>query len=273
MFPKAGAYRVLDHPAGYPIFLVLGKDSVLRGFHNVCRHRAYPVVSAKRAGCTPVLSCKYHGWSYDLRGNLVKAPKFDGLEGFNKSENSLFEVSVRVDVDGVVFVNVGALPDPPSAPMDVGRFTKYRVESWEVEAGFNWKFAGNCFYYNLDELYTANNGASEFADAFNLSHIIERYTPKSQLGALFHLLNVQQRIEHIKPTVLTDVLHFKALKSLLMIKVRPVDGGKCVLECAFYSSPAISDSSLMLDDIKEQLGLRIASLETAYAKIKHNVPL
>ncbi|KAK5064333.1 hypothetical protein LTR84_000166 [Exophiala bonariae] len=252
MFSKPGAYRVFDHPSGYPIFLVLGKDSVLRGFHNVCRHRAYPVVSTKRSGCTPVLSCKYHGWSYDLRGNLVKAPKFDGLEGFTKAENSLFEVSVGVDGDGVVFVNVGALPGPSTAVV-VARFSKYRVESWDVDVGFNWKFA-------------------EFSDTFDLAQTVEKYTPNCPSAALLSLLSLQKRTENIKPTVLTEILHFKGLRSTLMIKVRPVDGGKSILECAFYSTSANLDSSSLLDDIKQQLMNRITFLETAFEKTKHAVP-
>lgn len=140
-FPKPGSYRVFDHPSGYPIFLVLGKDLVLRGFHNVCRHRAYPVVSKKRSGCTPMLSCFYHGWSYDLRGALVKAPKFEGFNEFDKSDNSLFEVNVRVDANGFVSVNVGALPGSP-IPIDIAKFSSYKVSSWQTEVNFNWKLAG-----------------------------------------------------------------------------------------------------------------------------------
>lgn len=140
-FPKPGSYRVFDHPSGYPIFLVLGKDSVLRGFHNVCRHRAYPVVSKKQSGCTPVLSCFYHGWSYDLQGRLVKAPKFGGFDDFDESENSLFEINVRVDGNGIVFVNVGALPDSPVL-FDINKFSSYKVNSWQTEVNFNWKLAG-----------------------------------------------------------------------------------------------------------------------------------
>lgn len=152
-FPKTGSYRVYDHPSGYPIFLVLGKDSVLRGFHNVCRHRAYPVVSTKRSGCTPMLSCRYHGWSYDLRGDLVKAPKFDSLSAFDKSENSLFEISVRVDFNGIIFVNVGTAPEP-SAPVDIVKFAKYREEFWEAKVDFNWKLAGKCSPLHCPDIHS-----------------------------------------------------------------------------------------------------------------------
>jgi phenylpropionate dioxygenase-like ring-hydroxylating dioxygenase large terminal subunit len=32
----------------------------LNGFHNICRHRAYPVVT-KDEGNVNILSCQYHG--------------------------------------------------------------------------------------------------------------------------------------------------------------------------------------------------------------------
>jgi phenylpropionate dioxygenase-like ring-hydroxylating dioxygenase large terminal subunit len=142
MFEKPGSYHTIEHPSGYPLFLILGKDHVLRGFHNVCRHRAYPVIASKLSGCSLVLGCKYHGWSYDVKGKLVKAPKFDKLEGFDKKSNSLFEVHVRVDDSGAVFVDVGSKPSPTIARVDVNKFKNGVVETWESEGQFNWKVAG-----------------------------------------------------------------------------------------------------------------------------------
>jgi len=55
----------------YPIFLILSKDGIIRGFHNICRHRGFPVVS-KNEGCSTVIGCRYHGWSYNSKGELVK---------------------------------------------------------------------------------------------------------------------------------------------------------------------------------------------------------
>ena len=141
MFLTPGSYRVIEHPGGFPLFLILGKDYVLRCFHNVCRHRAYPVVSTKRVGCTPILGCKYHGWTYDLKGNLVKAPKFDSCDGFRKEQNSLFEVHCEIDDKGVVYVDLTTKPGRNTS-VDVKKFSQGRVESWEAEAEFNWKVAG-----------------------------------------------------------------------------------------------------------------------------------
>lgn len=145
MFPRPGSYITVEHPAGYPLFLILGKDQVLRGFHNVCRHRAYPVVSNKQAGCSPTLGCRYHGWSYNLQGHLTKAPHFDNLEGFDKTENSLFAVNVLVDAGGFVYVDVGAQPSPSQAV--VGKqYVDCASNSWEMECSFNWKLAGNVLH-------------------------------------------------------------------------------------------------------------------------------
>ncbi|HZU42166.1 MAG TPA: Rieske (2Fe-2S) protein, partial [Terriglobales bacterium] len=49
--------------AGEPIVVIRGKDGVLRGFFNVCRHHAAAVVT-EPCGHATVLRCPYHGWSY-----------------------------------------------------------------------------------------------------------------------------------------------------------------------------------------------------------------
>jgi len=98
--------------AGYEFILSRGrKDDKIHGFHNVCRHRAYPLVEG-RQGTTKIFSCRYHGWSYGLDGKLAKAPKYDELEGFDKSQNSLFPIHVKVDAKGFVWVNLDAAPNP-----------------------------------------------------------------------------------------------------------------------------------------------------------------
>ncbi|GLI80805.1 hypothetical protein PoHVEF18_009162 [Penicillium ochrochloron] len=112
-FSKAGAYQSFDI-AGFPIFLIRSKDDKIRAFHNVCRHRAY-TITRKETGTSTVLGCRYHGWSYDTTGRLVKAPQFEGIPGFDKSENSLFEIHTHTTDHGMVFVNLDAAK-PTSFP-------------------------------------------------------------------------------------------------------------------------------------------------------------
>jgi len=60
LFKKPGDYRAFTI-ADFSFFVVLGKDGRLRAFHNICRHRAYSVVTKSEGSCR-VMRCKYHGW-------------------------------------------------------------------------------------------------------------------------------------------------------------------------------------------------------------------
>ncbi|KAJ6134103.1 hypothetical protein N7523_000425 [Penicillium sp. IBT 18751x] len=134
-FSKAGAYQSFDI-AGFPVFLIRGKDSKIRAFHNVCRHRAY-TITRKETGNSTVLGCRYHGWSYDTTGRLVKAPQFDDIPGFEKSENSLFEIHTHTTESGHVFVNLKAT-DP--VPFDKPAHLALQEFSRTARAGVTSKF-------------------------------------------------------------------------------------------------------------------------------------
>lgn len=109
-FSKTGDYMSFT-VAGFSIALVKDKTGTINGFHNICRHRAYPVVQGA-SGTASILSCKYHGWSYGLNGKLSKAPRFDTVPGFDKSQHGLLPIHVHVDKSGFVWVNLQAgVPD------------------------------------------------------------------------------------------------------------------------------------------------------------------
>ena len=79
--------------AGEPLVLVRGMDGKVRGFHNVCRHRAGPLASGE--GTCERLRCSYHGWTYDLTGRLIGVPDFEGVENFPREEMGLREVELE----------------------------------------------------------------------------------------------------------------------------------------------------------------------------------
>ena len=64
-----------------PVVVVRGRDAELRGFVNVCRHRAHLVADGE--GCRSTLQCPYHAWTYDLDGSLLRAPRSDREAGFD----------------------------------------------------------------------------------------------------------------------------------------------------------------------------------------------
>lgn len=127
----------------------MGKDKSLRAFHNVCRHRAFPVVK-KQSGSSLILGCKYHGWCYDTTGALTKAPQFDTVSGFDPAQNALFPIALHLDEpSGLVFVCMdnGRNGDVPSfseffgeldgSLPNLAEFTHYA--DYSVEGDLNWK--------------------------------------------------------------------------------------------------------------------------------------
>ena len=104
---QAGSYAAFEI-LGEPCAVVRGADGVLRAFSNVCRHRASTILEGE--GCTRALRCPYHGWTYSLKGELLAAPEFEGVENWDRNEVRLPEMAVR-EWGPYVFVNVeGAAP-------------------------------------------------------------------------------------------------------------------------------------------------------------------
>src|SRR2546430_5208582 len=79
-----------------PILLTHAQDGELRGFYNVCRHRAAQVATTR--GNRKSLQCGYHGWVYGLDGKLQVAREMEGTEDFDKADFGL--VPIRVDILG-----------------------------------------------------------------------------------------------------------------------------------------------------------------------------
>lgn len=83
-----GAYLAVD-VAGFPL-VVVNDDGTLRGFHNICRHRAGPLAWPGVGSCRSLV-CRYHGWAYRLDGSLVSARDFgeapDGEEPGGKGQD------------------------------------------------------------------------------------------------------------------------------------------------------------------------------------------
>ena len=130
--------------AGAPIVVTRDVTGALRGFSNVCRHRAGPVAVGK--GVRKSLTCRYHGWTYALDGRLVKTPELGAIEGFDPRCHGL--PSVRVEAWGpLVFAclddgappllaTLGAIPSETAA-LDLAAMRP--VARREYEIACNWK--------------------------------------------------------------------------------------------------------------------------------------
>jgi phenylpropionate dioxygenase-like ring-hydroxylating dioxygenase large terminal subunit len=131
--------------AGFEIILLKDRAGTINAFHNVCRHRAHPVIDKEGgSGNSRILACRYHGWSYGLDGKLAKAPGYQGLE-FDKEVNGLFGIHVRVDRNGFVWVNMDAGEVPEVTFEEY--FENVDVQQRYVESGIEF---GD---YELDHVY------------------------------------------------------------------------------------------------------------------------
>lgn len=138
-----GAY-VTGDVDGAPVVVTRDTAGVLRGFHNVCRHRAGPVALGK--GARKSLTCKYHGWTYALDGALLSTPELGDARDFDRSCHGLRPV--RACVWGpIVFVNLdadaeplervlGAIPDE-TAGARLGAMRLVARKDYEIAC--NWK--------------------------------------------------------------------------------------------------------------------------------------
>lgn len=100
-----------DDIAGRPVLAVRQPDGGFRAFHNVCRHRAGPLVEGRAGRCEGELACRYHGWRYALDGRLKRAAGFGPAEGFDPRAFGLFPVRLEIWRD-LLFVNLDGAAAP-----------------------------------------------------------------------------------------------------------------------------------------------------------------
>ena len=141
---KNAGDHVVAEIAGRPVILVRGDDKVLRGFFNVCRHRAGPL--ALTDGNARQLQCKYHGWTYTLAGQLRAAHEMRQAKDFDISCIHLDPIKVA-EWEGLVFA---AISEPAASleqvlagvrdrilPIELGKFRYHSHVSYDVAC--NWK--------------------------------------------------------------------------------------------------------------------------------------
>jgi carnitine monooxygenase subunit len=129
--PNPGDYHTLDF-LGEPLVAVRGRDSGVRAFFNVCRHRAARLVDGGSGHCPGRIVCPYHAWTYDLDGALAAVPHREEFAEFSLGQFGLKSVESEV-YQGFIFVRLQ--PGTPSvadmlAPYE-HELALYRLEELE----------------------------------------------------------------------------------------------------------------------------------------------
>jgi choline monooxygenase len=174
---NAGDYFTTEL-VGEPLLIARGADRRLRGFYNVCRHRAGP--AAQGCGSRKLFRCIYHGWTYNLDGTLNHATEIEGVEGFKSEDFALARVRCE-EWFNLIFVNLdlGAQPLLDSLgdlPKQAQRFPFETMKLFErrtYEMRCNWKtYVDNYLEgYHLPTVHPSLNRELDFD-----TYTVEPYT-------------------------------------------------------------------------------------------------
>ena len=145
---EAGDFLTHDD-TGVPLLLTRNRENQVRAFINVCRHRGARVAS-EPFGQANTFACPYHGWTYDLNGQLRGMRQPEGFGDLIKTDYGLVEVPA-FERFGLVWVR----PSPAPQPVDIDAWLAPMAEQlgsinladhslykeWTLERNMHWRIA------------------------------------------------------------------------------------------------------------------------------------
>ncbi len=273
--PAPGDHKVLDL-YGESILLLRNEQNELRAFYNVCRHRGARLcahaddddsVLALKGGVVNRRSiiCPYHAWTYNLDGQLTRAPHLSTGEAgaapgsFNPDDIRLHAVGVET-WGGFIFLNLTPDEAPPFADT-IGvaqrRFERYpladlriaRSIRYEVDA--NWKVL--CENYN--ECYHCGPVHPElcrivpaFREAGGAGLDWDRGVPHREGATTFTFsgessrrsfpgLNEDEQVRHKGELVYPNLFMSLAREHVTYYILQARGPGKTIIDCHFLFEP------------------------------------
>lgn len=130
---------------GVSVVITRGKDQKLRAFYNACTHRGARLVNAP-TGNVRALVCSFHGWSFNLEGDLISVPDAVLFADLDQKQEHL--KSIHLDVwGGFIFINLAKKPEwtlrEYLKPLD-DKFDRYLGnKDWSWSFGWRAKFKAN----------------------------------------------------------------------------------------------------------------------------------
>ena len=155
--------------AGQNLILVKDHEGAITCFHNTCRHRGSELCAeAETKLKSKLITCPYHEWAYDLKGNLIRIPYATPTADFRKADHGLLKVNVKV-WNGFVFV---CLSDNPPDFEHVPDLGAHALDNWPMDSlvtahtyveviACNWKG----FWENYNECLHCPGTHPELCDA------------------------------------------------------------------------------------------------------------
>ena len=134
-----------------PIILMRNSHGEIGGFLNACPHRGATVCLSKR-GNQKVLTCPYHGWSFNTNGSLISVKDYSSSaypEAFDRFDHGLTRVPRLTCYRGFIFGSLNpAVADfeayLSNARIFIDMIADQAPQGWEVVKGSaDYTYAGN----------------------------------------------------------------------------------------------------------------------------------
>ena len=134
-----------------PIILMRNHQGEIGGFLNACPHRGATVCLTKR-GNQKVLTCPYHGWSFNTNGALINVKDHAGgayPPSFERFDHSLARVPRLTNYRGFIFGSMNPAVPPlethlSGARLFIDMIADQAPQGWEVVKGSaDYTYAGN----------------------------------------------------------------------------------------------------------------------------------
>lgn len=155
---EVGAFRT-DMLGDVPLLITRAQDGV-HVFVNACRHRGARLVDAP-AGCSKLLTCPYHAWTYRPDGRLFRVPGEDTFDALDHAALGLRELPSEVR-HGLVWAQL-------DGQLDVASFLGPVLDD-DLEA---FDLAGHVALGRTDRVVSANWKLvmDAFAEGYHLSSL------------------------------------------------------------------------------------------------------
>ena len=206
--------------AGQPIIVLRKKDSILRAYSNVCRHRMSTLLHGR--GNARTIVCPYHAWTYNLDGSLRGAPAMNGNKAFCKDNYSLPNI-ICEDWLGWVFITLNPDAQPVAeelsevadlvAGYDMTNYTETFFEEhlWDT----NWKVLAENFMesYHLPVCHAGTIGG--------LSKLDEMICPPGRKAFNYHTILKEESLRIAMAHPNNDRLHGDQRRTTFLLAIYP----------------------------------------------------
>ncbi|GAA6138563.1 carnitine monooxygenase subunit YeaW [Arenicella sp. 4NH20-0111] len=244
--------------AGVPIMVVRGRDQSLNGFYNICLHRAGPVADCDKKGLSR-LRCAYHGWSYDLDGQLIFAPEMKEAESFNTNDKRLKRIEV-VEWGNMIFARLDGHNGPTfdelygtiETKLPLGSLNNLRHHSSQLySVNCNWKVYIDNFlegyhlpfvHPGLSQAVSYSDYHTELAQWWSLQQTpIEEETQAYGTGHGYYF--------YVYPNVMLNIMPGRMQSN----RVVPTGIDSCEIEFEFYYTPEAQERAVEDQVFSEQI--------------------